>query len=285
MKSTHISSRRTQQAILLVISRISLSQSMYMSRIYTSKLATLLPSTLQSRVDSTCSSAQSARTTIARKSKKAGAKYQGKQGISGILSGLESLGIEVGRYVTNKDMSPRAIDEAYDELPVQYETSAPELVAGLDAFSTRQNVSSLRSRYESRVDENGSPAPLRSAPLRVIDPMPTLIALEVPRREGVPHRSSSSMYAVSSASPASPSILKVSPLVGSDQVPLRSPRTPPVIKKPNSFHDSGKGKSVMGDRKKWSAPSVGRVAENESLSQQLLNEQRSDLAVATSTRR
>jgi hypothetical protein len=107
-------------------------------------------------------------------SKKAAVAYQGNQVVSDIISGLESLGIEVGRRVTNEDMSPHAIDEAYDELAVQSGTPDPELAARLNALPTRQSVSKIRSLFESRIDENGSPAPLRSAPLKVMKPTPIL---------------------------------------------------------------------------------------------------------------
>jgi hypothetical protein len=107
-------------------------------------------------------------------SKKAAVAYQGNQVVSDIISGLESLGIEVGRRVTNEDMSPHAIDEAYDELAVQSGTPDPELAARLNALPTRQSVSKIRSLFESRIDENGSRAPLRSAPLKVMNPTPIL---------------------------------------------------------------------------------------------------------------
>jgi hypothetical protein len=73
-------------------------------------------------------------------SKKTAAAYQGKQVVSDVVSGLQSLGIEVGRYVNKEEMSPHAIDEAYDELPVQPATPDPELAARLNALSTRMVV-------------------------------------------------------------------------------------------------------------------------------------------------
>jgi hypothetical protein len=114
---------------------------------------------------------------------------------------------------------------------------------------------------------------------------PTPRTSEVTRGDEAPYRIRSSLYAALSSPSGSPPFLRLSPLGGREQVSRPTPHTPPVMRIPNTFIDRGLGESVSIEerRSKWISPSTGREAEHERLSQQLLNERRSNLAASTST--